>query len=238
MRNNPAPAKTRRVRGFTFIELLVVVIIIAVLASLVFGMTRFTSLSSKRAKCVANLRQIGTLIGVYASEHNGNWPCYIQTTSSGLLDNSTYSDSRNRYKGNVISAVGAIAPYTKDNRLFFCPADKRFYNAYQSRNFETEDAYGSYVTRGRNTIGSTVNPLGRKLSEVASYAIVSCWFLAIPDNANYPISHHIDHWPVLFGDGHVVVADKPDWLNSDHIPKVNDNPPNQIKFWRYFDTRR
>lgn len=225
--------------AFTLIELLLTISLISILVFMIFSGAQVANAASKRAGCVANLKQIGALIGVYAGENNGNWPFFVQIAAGNTrIDNSTYSDSRNRQSGEVISVVGAIAPYIKDNKIFFCPADKIFYNAYKNRNFVTEDTYGSYVTRGRNTIGSTTNPLGLKLGDVAGYAIVSCYFLAIPDSPSFLICHHKDHWPVLFGDGHVVISDKPDWLDLKNIPKVNDNPPNQIKFWRYFDTKR
>lgn len=52
----------------------------------------------------------------------------------------------------------------------------------------------------------------------------------------YTISPHTDKWPVLYGDGHVIVATKPDWLNLDSPPDVWGSTGQQIKFWRYFDT--
>ncbi len=230
------PMSTRR-HGFTLVEIIVTISLVAILALMISTGAQRAGAASKRAGCITNLRQIGALIGVYAADHQGNWPFYVQPTNPPL-DNSTYSDSRNKVGSQIMSAVGAIAPYINDNKIFFCPADKGFYASYGQRDFKINDAYSSYVTRGRNTIGSTANPLGRKLGAVAGYAIVSCYFLGIPNNPNHPICHHKDRWPVLFGDGHVIVSDKPDWLDLQNIPKVNDNPGNQIRFWRYFDTRR
>jgi len=232
----PPPGKAG---GFTLLELMIVILLVGLLFTLVFSGVQTANASAKRAGCVSNLSKIGTLMGVYAADHNGQWPCYVQIgANDSRITLSTYSDSRNRYRGFVISAVGAIAPYAKDNGVFFCPADKVFTNAYKKRNFETEDAYSSYVTRGRNTTGSSINALGPRLGDVASSAIMSCYFLAVPGNASYPVSHHKDQWPVLFGDGHVTIVGRPDWLDLGNIPKVNDNPPNQVKFWRHFDSRR
>lgn len=64
----------RPVRGFTLVEILVVVAILAVLAAVVLVVTPRLLAKSRMATCASNLRQVGTLMNGYAAEHNGYYP--------------------------------------------------------------------------------------------------------------------------------------------------------------------
>ena len=74
-RNKSPRSAALRVRpGFTIVELLVVVAIIIVLASLVFiGMGRIQS-TGRSAVCASNLRQVGVAMLSYASDNQGKLP--------------------------------------------------------------------------------------------------------------------------------------------------------------------
>ncbi len=61
-------------RGFSIIELLVVISIITVLASLAAAALPRASMSTQRAKCASNLRQIGAAVHLYAADHNSQFP--------------------------------------------------------------------------------------------------------------------------------------------------------------------
>jgi prepilin-type N-terminal cleavage/methylation domain-containing protein len=58
----------RRLKGFTLIELLVVVAIIALLLSILLPSLSGAREQGKKAKCLANLKSVGTAICQYASE--------------------------------------------------------------------------------------------------------------------------------------------------------------------------
>ena len=57
--------------GFTLVELLVVVVIIAVLIALTFPAAGRFLLAGKDAKCKQNLRQLGVAYIAYANDHDG-----------------------------------------------------------------------------------------------------------------------------------------------------------------------
>jgi prepilin-type N-terminal cleavage/methylation domain-containing protein/prepilin-type processing-associated H-X9-DG protein len=61
-------------RGFTLVELLVVLAIIAILAGLLLPALARAKSSSKRASCLSNLRQIGIGFEMYVSDHEGRFP--------------------------------------------------------------------------------------------------------------------------------------------------------------------
>ena len=65
----------RKPLGFTLVELLVVVSIIGILASLVFPLGKSMIEKGNSTKCINNLRQIGGAIGQFMTENDGYLPC-------------------------------------------------------------------------------------------------------------------------------------------------------------------
>lgn len=61
-------------RGFTLLELLVVVAIIAILVALLLPAIQSAIVTSRRTACVSNLRQIGAGIFAYAADNAGQIP--------------------------------------------------------------------------------------------------------------------------------------------------------------------
>ncbi|MFN3648271.1 MAG: DUF1559 domain-containing protein [Armatimonadota bacterium] len=68
---NP-PARPRR--GFTLVELTVVVAVIAILAAILFPVFAQAREATRRASCTANLHQIGMALHLYGRDHDGRLP--------------------------------------------------------------------------------------------------------------------------------------------------------------------
>ncbi len=81
----PAPNPRRCLQGFTLVELLVVVAIIATLGTLAVLGARSALTSSRQFTCMGNLRNIGIALHLYAEDHNGSFP---ETTHSTDLENA------------------------------------------------------------------------------------------------------------------------------------------------------
>src|SRR5436190_1498870 len=73
--------RRHRVKGFTLVELLVVIGIIAVLISILLPSLNKAREAAKRAQCLSNLKQVAIMLNVYANSFKGQVP--IGCSSSG-----------------------------------------------------------------------------------------------------------------------------------------------------------
>lgn len=60
--------------GFTLVELLVVIGIIALLISMLLPALNKARSAATKAVCASNMRQLGNLFALYVNEHKGYWP--------------------------------------------------------------------------------------------------------------------------------------------------------------------
>src|SRR5437879_3570211 len=72
-----APPRTPTLPGFTLLELLCVIAIIAILASMLLPALRGAEARARRIQCVGNLRQTGLAFHLFAHDHNGAFPMAV-----------------------------------------------------------------------------------------------------------------------------------------------------------------
>lgn len=103
-------ARSFRRAGFTLLELLVVIVIIAILAGLLVPAFRYAQQMSRAAACASNLRQIDVALNLYLAEHNAVMPPTMQASRASTSVNVPVIDD-------------TLNQYAPDPRVFICPAD-------------------------------------------------------------------------------------------------------------------
>ncbi len=101
----------RRSRGFTLVEVLVVLAIISTLVGIGIPVSRMLKSRSQQTVCLENLRQLGTALQTYLQDHNDQMP-----------DLETARASKDEDKP-VIEVL--LLPYTGSAEAFHCPADHK-----------------------------------------------------------------------------------------------------------------
>jgi prepilin-type N-terminal cleavage/methylation domain-containing protein/prepilin-type processing-associated H-X9-DG protein len=108
--------------AFTLVELLVVVVILAVLASIVLPVTSRARESGRRTTCQSNLRQLYAAFALYASNYDDALPPYQNNTQPTMV---TTKFGVLPIKEEGAELIAALKPYIKmaTEDLWFCPSD-------------------------------------------------------------------------------------------------------------------
>lgn len=114
---------SRRDSGFSLVELIVVVAVIAILSAVIFPVVMSAKENSRKTTCLCNLMQLGKGIRLYADQWNDHFPI-------ARLDIGGHKNPRGNWAGvyelhGVCKpTLGQIYPYVRNVGVYLCPDDK------------------------------------------------------------------------------------------------------------------
>ena len=167
----------RNARGFTLIEMLIVVAIIGVLAALLFPTFSSAREKARASSCLSNYHQLGVAIQMYAQDNDEKTPV------NG---------------GSFLGIIQDNAPYIRNTQVFICPDDSDRKEEQRAGSYRMPSLYqglplscgwlNPYVA-GETTVTSTTTLAYEAEQELNQAAIV-------------PTYRHSKGTQVLFFDGH------------------------------------
>ncbi len=161
---------TRRGGGFTFVELLIVIGMIALLAGLLLPVLAQARGKVRRLHCQSNLRQINVGVALYADDHQQRMPAVAPHELGGPQGLVPASDPwlpARMFGGALRAEERPLNAYLGSREVFGSPSDKGeplwwFDTADYQGKSTCYGLYGSsyFYASGYNRMGGVVSPMG------------------------------------------------------------------------------
>lgn len=219
----------RGLRGYSLIEILAGISLLAVLMALLFPLITSMGKNVENAKSVSNLRQIGVLLHTYAGEHGGYIPPRIEQKT--LPDGRTSS-------GLAWHSRLVVDGYVQDKSVFFNPKEKyKNWNQWVNdpsvpANLKrpTEAWHPVYGYRLNGWPDNSVTSMGNHLPSISHpsqfFIMVESWMVSVGYPGYFVSSDR--SWRIkidargiantLFADGHVEAKTRDYFMNLPQTP--------------------
>jgi prepilin-type N-terminal cleavage/methylation domain-containing protein/prepilin-type processing-associated H-X9-DG protein len=253
-----SPCTKQASRGLTLIELLTVIAIIAVLASMLLPALGRAKEKGRRTGCTNNMRQLGLAFTMYSDDNQGFVPynhvrydqgdgLWFSEPGSWVLGNAQYPNAGDLERGTLFDYVG------RNRHVYRCPSDKSTVNIFgrehpKPRTYSLSIAFNTFGAAGFGPnapyksvkrVEDLNHPGPAKVFtfvDVNEKAIDSSEFIAEGNPGTWvhkPTDRHAGGANIGFADGHVYYkkwAHKKVWTQF-FTPAENQADLADLKWW-------
>ncbi len=222
-------------RGFTLVELLVVVSILALLISILLPSLKRARESARYSLCACQLREIGHALELYAQTHRD---CYPTAES-----HDDKSGAENWWENSAFLGILNLTPRPQERSIVTCPGDLEPNRCVDGSPKDCWASYGANTSafgmrRGRSKRGRQKSQIQFPAQTLAFCDVLGDpfaphtvgWQGCVNNNFSFP---HIGRCTVVYVDTHM------GWIRPADMP--NNHPEYKEPFWGnvpVFDTPR
>ena len=136
------------IRGFSLIELLLVIAIISLLAALTFPVFARAAENARATSCQSNQKQIGSALAMYVQDYDETFPMNrfadANHAPTACLTFSLSAPSAS-LEGSSVNWKRVVMPYVQNHVLFQCPSNAYAWKVQGFNHFSGDESNLSYA---------------------------------------------------------------------------------------------